>query len=331
MSALAISASAHVGAAFTFPSPTPRGSDARALLPAPTTTLEAGVGDAMSAMYLLMSKHRTENTKAGASKIESNRTQRTHKLEDEKGALERERAAAGDGSRGFFDTIGHLASNIVDDATDLRLMDVFSDTKDNLGAAWTSPNFWSDIESGATVIAEVAAVVGAAAVSVVTLGAGSPLLAVVVIGVAMSAASMADSQFHVLEKLGVDADVAAYVDLGLAVGGAVLTFGGGLSSGASAGSQLVSRLGATAVAAGAGAKIAQGGAHIRNGEFKADAKDAEADAKAARFEIKRAQRIEQMLIQGLAESAKSGQRALETLQGAMSTQAQTVAIATMRV
>jgi hypothetical protein len=335
VSAVAPAATARVAPSVPSPGGAPPHRDATSLLPAPTTSFEAGGGDAMSAMYLLMSKRRNENTAASTTQIASNKNERGHKLEQEKAAIQREKEACGDGSLGFFDTIGHVASTVFDDATDLRVMDIYTDTKDNLDAAWNSPNFWSDVESGATVVAEVAAIVGATAVSIVTFGAGTPLLAVVVIGVAMSAASMADSQFHVLEKLGVNADIAAYVDLGLAVAGAVLTFGAGLSASGgaavSAGSQLISRLGTTAVMAGAYAKITQGGAHIQNGEFKAEAKDAEADGKAARFEIKRTQRIEQMLIQGLADNAKSSQRALETLQGAMTTKAQTVAIATMRV
>jgi hypothetical protein len=65
--------------------------------------------------------------------------------------------------------------------------------------------------------------------------------------------------------------------------------------------------------------------------FQADAKDAEADAKAARFAIARSQRVEQLLIEGLAEGASCSQRTLETLQGAMTTRAQTVTMATMRV
>ena len=334
MSAVTLSATGRIVPLVPSCDGTPRGSDA-SLLPAPTTTLEAGIGDAMSAMYVLMSKRRDESSTASATKVEANKNERGRKLEDEKLAIQHEKEASGDGSLGFFDTIGHLASNIVDDATDLRVMDVWTDTKDNLDAAWNSPNFWSDVESGATAIAEVAAVVGAAAVTGVTFGAGSPLLAVVIIGVAMSAASMADSQLHVLEKLGASADTAAYVDLGLALGGAAMTCGAGLASSGTAtvasSSQLIARIGTTATVAGAYAQMAGGGAHIQNGMFQAEAKDAEADAKAARFAIARSQRVEQMLIQGLADSVKCSQRTLETLQGAMFTQAQTVAIATMRV
>lgn len=335
MSNVAIASPTRVTPSYASPGRLSRADAAPTLLPAPSTSLAEGAGDAMSAIYMLLAKRRDENGTSGAARVETKKHEREHHLEMEKAAIQHEKDAEGDGSLGFFDTIGHLVSNIVDDATDLRVMDVFTDTKDNLSAAWDSPQFWSDVEIGAKVVGEAAAAVGAAAVTAVTLGAGGPLLALVIIGIAMSATSMVESETHFMEKMGVNANVAAGISIGLAVGGAALTAGAGMASSttavASSTAGLASRIGTAAAVTSGALQMTGGGAHIQTGMFQAEAKDAQGDVQAARYAIARSQRVQQMLIEGLVENAKSSQRTLVTLQGAITTQAQTVAIATMRV
>ena len=94
--AVSLSGTARIASAEEAPSGPPRGGESRSLLPAPTTKLEAGIGDAMSAMYALMSMRRNENASAGATKVEANKNERGRKLEEEKVAIQHQKEAAGD-------------------------------------------------------------------------------------------------------------------------------------------------------------------------------------------------------------------------------------------
>ncbi len=301
------------------------------LLPAPTTSAS---GDAATVLYALMNQRRVSSMQTGQSDVATRHAEQERHIAEERAALEREREAEGDGSRGLFASIEHIATTVVDDAEDLRVMDVFTDTKQNLVDTWNSPNFWKDVEKGAKVVAEIAAVVAASATTVVTFGAGAPVLALVCVGVAMSAASMADSEFHVLEKCGVDAKTAGWVDFGLAVGGAACNLAGGAAAGANAGTSggftLAKQVAITATVTQAGATMMEGGAHVKTGSFEADAMDAQADATEARHASERSQRVEAFLIEALAESQKSQGRALASLRGSIATGSQTMTVASGR-
>jgi hypothetical protein len=79
------------------------------------------------------------------------------------------------------------------------------------------------------------------------------------------------------------------------------------------------------------ADIGAGGSEIAAAVYTSDATNRGADAKDAQLQIKRIQQLTDFLIDGLKESDGSHKRALQTLQGAMQTQSQTLVIASARV
>ena len=304
--------------------PTPAAS----LLPCPTTTPGDGMNDALGAIYALMARKGRSDLASAKSSIGAHEIERHERFKDQLAAIERQKKADGDKSEGFFGCIGKLVEDVASDVATLHFSDAVTDTGDNLDAAWNSPNFWKDLEIGAKYVGEAVAVVAAVAATVVTLGAAAPaLVAVVIVGVSLSAASMAEGEFHYLEAAGMDEKTAGWLSVSAGVAGAACTGGAGLlSSGASTTSALGNVAGkATMVCdcVAASAAVTEGGAHAKNGDFRATSIEAAADVKEIRQMMARLDHMERMLLDGALESSRSNKRALATLQGAMKAYAET--------
>ena len=179
-------------------------------------------------------------------------------------------------------------------------------------AAQKDHSFWDDLGSIFGEVAKVAAVIASVAATVCTMGSAAPL-AIAVVGAVLSAASFADGELHVLQALGVKADVAGWIDTGMAIGGAVATGGAGLlSSAVKAGSLgvLVSRAGA--VISGA-AQIGHGASVIAGGQVAARADQDAADAVAAQAQSDQVTRWVQIVADDTADDDKKSQRILSTI------------------
>ncbi len=316
-----------------------------------------GMNDAMSLMYELLAKDGQTQFASRRHEIDGHRLEQHKKLEEHRAALERQRKAEGEGSTGFFGSLVKIVKDVADDAIHLRVADCVSDFKDDCAAAWQSPRFWQDLESGAGSIAKVfntamavttallslhgddavdivknpgsltARHYGLAGRSLLVLGAGiattatgggaAPLL------IAASAAAMSAGGEAIAETkcLG---DASVYVGLGLDVGGAALTLGFANTSDAQ---KIVNALrGAAMMLQGAGLAV-EGTAHIRVTSFQADAESAATDAKAATQQMDRLGRLIKFVLTEAKDVQKSHERALASLRGAMETNNQTLLVA----
>jgi hypothetical protein len=142
-------------------------------------------------------------------------------------------------------------------------------------------SFWDDMANVCSKIAEVAAVVASVAAVVATAGAATPLSAVAIAGCVMSSASIVDGEAHVLQKLGVDANAAGWIDLGLSLGGAGCSVGVTLAAGAKAASGFASTVGRIGVVVSGAAQAGRGSAEIAAGVDQQKEENDQADAAAA--------------------------------------------------
>jgi hypothetical protein len=224
--------------------------------------------------------------------------------------------------------------------------------------------FWDDFGKTMLTVAKVAAVVGSIALAIGTCGAGTAVAVLAIAGAVMSTAGFVQGEFHVLEKLGVDADTAKWIGLGLSIGGAACSVGAGLAStaaaagdAADAGANAGQATQTTASAADAGqagssaasgsnafttgsrvAGVASGAATIAGGAAKIEAGDAHADEQQSMAEALKEQTKAQWLqrqllalVDAMKDSDQSDGRVLDGIRGAMATHGDTlVTSASMR-
>jgi hypothetical protein len=313
--------------ASTGDTPTPPvGGEGDSLLPEPAAASGIGINDAMAMIYTCISKQSSADVKTGEDRVDVERAQRDLALKAEQAAMDREEQAEGSHSKGLFATVGGLLHDVTRDVATAHFAALARDTTSDVKAAWNSPNFWRDVEAGARITGEVAAVVGSAALTVCTFGGGAAS-AVLVGSLILSTAGTVESNCHVLEALGVNANVASWIGIGASVGGAALGGVGGLMSAPGKVGLVVQAVSVASQGASGGAQIVAGVAHIKNGNFQADAEDAEADATAADDRMQSIQRVMGMVLDGIKDVTDSHQRALSSLAGAMQTNDQTMVIA----
>lgn len=325
--------------------------------PSPGAMSNTGMNDAMSLMYELLAKDGQTQFASRRHEIDGHRLEQHKKLEEHRAALERQRKAEGERSTGFFGSLVKIVKDVADDAIHLRVADCVSDFKDDCAAAWQSPRFWQDLESGAGSVAKVfntamavttallcfqgddavdivknpdsltarhyglagrtLLVLGAGAATAVTAGTATPFL------IAASASAMSASGEAIAETkcLG---DASAYVGLGLDAGGAALTIGFANTSDAQ---KIINALrGASMMLQGAGVAV-EGAAHIRVTSFQGDAESAATDAKAASQQMDRLGRLIKFVLTEAKDVQKSHERALASVRGAMETNDQTLLVA----
>ncbi len=173
--------------------------------------------------------------------------------------------------------------------------------------------FWNDLGNILGDVAKVAGVIASIAVAVVTLGGATPLAVLAVAAVVLSSVSMADGEFHILQKLGVDPSVAGWIDLGMAVAGSVLSAGTSLAAGAQAASSAANVVGVAASATAGAATMGQGAVTIEEGEAQSDGDRAVADEAAAQSGSQQALRRMQMIIDEVQSSDQESQKLLATI------------------
>ena len=300
-----------------------------ALMPEPTYAGADGLEDAMARVYALMGKKERDDMACGQTLAIAKTKYKQTLAAAQQRAREEQKKSEADEGRGFFGSIAHSVGDFVSNAVHGRFVEQFTDVGKDMADAWNSPAFWHDLEAGAKWVAEIAAVVVAAAASVVTFGAASAaLVVIVVIGLSLTAAGMAESQFHYLEAAGVDPKVATWVGVGMSVVGAALTGGAGLAAG---GASVASEVGSVAATAGSAAQVVQATAHVKNEQFRAEVVERDCDIKTIRYEIKHAEAMIAEVLAGIEESSKSNRRALETLSSAMQARGQSLVAATATV
>lgn len=199
--------------------------------------------------------------------------------------------------------------------------------------AGNGKGFWDDVGGTLLTVAEVAAVVGSIALAVVSCGAATGVAVLAIAGAVMSTAGFVQGEFHVLEKLGVDASVGDAIGLGLSIGGAACSVGAGVAAAAATTAQAAqaSKLGnvasTTATVSGTaagGVTIAAGGARIASAEAQADAADAGAEALKEQLRAQWLQKQIESIIEELKGSDASDGRILDGMRVAMMTRGDTL-------
>jgi hypothetical protein len=188
-------------------------------------------------------------------------------------------------------------------------------------------SFWQKVGNICGQIAKVAGVVASIAAAVATCGAATPLAVVAVAGAVLSTAGFADSEFHVLQRLGVSANLAGIIDTGLSIGGAVTSVGTGMFCAARAAATTTTTVGRVAAAVAGVGEMGHGAATIEEGNATAAEDIAFADEAGSEAETSNLRRlIAQLLQRTESDDAKAG-TTLQTIHGIQQTENQTSFIA----
>jgi hypothetical protein len=173
--------------------------------------------------------------------------------------------------------------------------------------------FWDDLGSVCGEVAKVAGVVASIAVAVGTCGAATPIAAVAIAGAVLSTAGFVDSEFHILQKFGVSADVAGWVDLGMSLGGAVASLGAGIAAGGATASSTTSTIAKAGAVVGGAAMIGKGASEIEAAQEQAKEDRAAADEIAAQAQSDHIGRLIKQLIDETKDSDEKSQRIMNTI------------------
>ena len=193
--------------------------------------------------------------------------------------------------------------------------------------------FWSKLAKICGTIAKIAAVVASVAVAVCSGGAGAPL----VLGVAaatLSTAAFAQSEAHVLEKLGVSGKVAAWAEVGMSLGAVVCSGGASLCASGAALTQVQQgvQVGAKIVGVGGGvAAVGQGVSAYQDGQASGLEADAHAEIAASKLVDSHLQQQLLSILDELDENEKSFRRVVSNLNNATNAAGATLALAAGRV
>jgi hypothetical protein len=174
-------------------------------------------------------------------------------------------------------------------------------------------SFWDDLGSICGEVAKVAGAVASVAAAVVTCGAATPLAVLAVAGAVMSTAAFVDGEFHVLHAIGVSDKVAGYVDMGLALGGAVCSLGAGLAAGSQAASSTATMIGRGASVVSGASAVAAGTAAIESGQAQADVDRADSDQVVAEAMSDHLLRTIQSVIDEVQDSDEKSKQIMKTI------------------
>lgn len=277
-----------------------------------------------------------ERQVAGMADLRRGMTRRIQDALDEK--------LKNEGGKGVFDSVSDLVTDVTKDLLTGHIADAFNDSGGDLDQMVNSPRFWGDVKQIAMVVAEAAATIGSIA-SFGTASAGAAAL--IAVGIAMSAAGFAESNFQVLEKMGADPEVAKWVGIGVAIGGAACSLGAGALNAASAAgsaadaatqgtdavaqaSSTASRVGSAMSAVGGGASIVGGGAGIATSVFAYNAAQAEIAAEKARQHSAFIERLAEAIVADLKSDEKRDEKDRQTAVKGVEASNQTQLAAVMR-
>ena len=246
------------------------------LLPDPGTIATGDQAYVQSLEALLALIQEAQGKYAGSKTTEATAAQkeREQKLSEALNKIDEEAKARN--SPGFFKAVFRVIKDLASDLfTDPGK--TFSDLGKNLKEMVNSPNFWADVKNGCMAAIKVIALVAAVAASVVTCGAASPILAGAVI--LLSVASAVDSQFHVLQKMGVDPKIAAIIDVAMGLAATILSLGASSAGTVSELARAAKQVRDAAGALQAGTAIVGGAATMVDSGFEKGRLDRSADQK----------------------------------------------------
>lgn len=304
-------------------------SNVGSLLPEPSTSLpeSAIFTQSLEALLVLVQEAESKLVAAKDQKAGADNRERDAQTVELFKKIDEEAKARN--SPGFFKAIVRCIKDFaVDLTTDPGR--AFSDLGHNIKEMVESPNFWSDLKKGCMTVVKVAAVAAAVAATVVTCGGAGPVLAAVVI--ALSAASLAQSELHLMEKVGLDPKIAAGIQIGMAVGAAISSFG---ATSAASTSQLIRAAQSVKQAASlvqGGAAVVGGTAAAVDGGFEKGRLDRTADRKGLENAIAQVEEDIKDLIEQIKAAKESGSSINDAMQSAVASEGQQLNVLTgMRV
>ncbi len=321
-------------------------SGAPSLMPEPVLS-DAGGGDPMSMIYALMSKQRNTDLATGQANVAHNQeVQKANLVKQDEAFKKQEDAEASAKAWGIFGKIASVVAIAVSAVASVCSCGAAS----GLCAAACVLSTLAFAEGQAHVLTQltgnpdadkafqIGCGIGAALCSG---GAGLMNLATAatqtVASVMGSTAQVASASCSIVQQSLSAVDDKTCQDFAMAFGiagsacalaGAGANLGGAAESGASV-AQTVTKASAS-VAQGL-LEVGQGVATTKSAFAQADATNDAADAKQAQQAIAHLTQLAKWVIDGVKETDDSHKRALQTLQGAMQTQAQTLVIASARV
>jgi hypothetical protein len=306
------------------------------LMPSPSAEGDSAGGILLQMSALLLS-HRSVETQERQAQVSVNQQNQDIEIKLQTQARIDEANAERKGG-GFFGDVGMFVKHATKDALTLHPDKLVSDLNSDIVK---DPQFWKDLESGGQEIGKWAAVAGSITLAGATLGAETPVAAVVTVlvvtGAAASTAGAAESDFHVLEKMGVDSTTAGWIGLGLSVGGALSSGGAGLAAAGGTASEASAFLrglntAGTVTDAGAGAAdVVSGGASAVVAGYEKRAQLAQADEQAAEFNIQHLETRMQQILDALQQSYQTSATDLSSVTTAQTHNSQALmGLASMR-
>jgi len=288
------------------PQPTTASTNAPAgsLMPSPATD---NIDDAMTTVLVLLTKQQANDMKNGEAGVQLNKGARDCAAAQKKADEAKADANSSMHGTGFFGSIGKLVKDVGGDVLHARIDRIAGDAVSDVKAAVDSPRFWHDLESGAKMVATVAAAAAGLATTIVTAGTAAPL--VVGAALALSAGGFAVSETQCLGKW------SGYVGLGMEVGGAIVSWAGAPTAASSGALRFTAKLGTDAEMVAGGATVVEGTAHVKNTKFEKNVANAQADATAATNQIAKEERLTSWLVDNLSAAEQAERDTTNTLQG----------------
>jgi hypothetical protein len=308
------------------------------VLPAPQST--SADGDPMGMLYLLLSKQRANDMNSAQANVKQNRAiEKADQLEQENALIKQEKDAQNAAAWGIFGKIASLvaiAVSAVAAACSCGAASALCVGACVLSAAafaegethvLTTLTGNPDVDKAFQIGCGIGAALCSGGAGIATLGSS------VLVGtseVLSAGCKVGQEVMGNIDDKGCQ-DVAMGFGIGGAVSGVVGSFGTVGNLAQSGGDALKNAVKAGADVANGVTQVAAGATTIVSSQYTADATDRAADAKQAQQAINRLQTLTKWVIDAVKETDDSHAHALQTLAGAMQTQAQTLVIASSKV
>ncbi len=288
----------------------PGAGAAAALVPDAEPPAAGGIDAALGALYSAMSQQRQNALQNGQARVNFATRAAQQALQQQEAAEAREKAAQASQGGGFFGSIVKIVSDVVDQVAQGRPDHALTAAGQDASDAVNSPAFWNDLETGALVVAKVAAIVGSVSATVATGGAAGASVAGAAILLSVGGEVVSDT--HCLGK-----DSGA-VGVAMEAGGAVMGGVGGIVAATSTTTNTaLAGLGTAASGVSGGANVVAGAAHVKNATFAAEAERAAADATEASHQRDTMNRLATWVVDDMKADDKSRQQAMQATQDAI--------------
>jgi hypothetical protein len=303
-----------------------------ALMPMPNLA----AADPMTAMYAIMAKQRTNDLNQGKANIAHNReAQQADLLEQQADFKKQEDAEQNAKAWGIFGKIASViaiavsavasacscgaASALCAAACVLSTMAFAEGEAHVLTTITGNP----DVDKAFQIGCGIGAALCSGGAGIATLGSSALVGTSEILS---SSCKIGQEAFSASSDKGCQ-DASLALGIGGAVSGVVGSFGGI----GDAGSTVGAAVGGTVQAVNGAVQIGAGVTTIASSAYEADATDRAADAKQAGLSMDRQEQVAQWVIDGMKDADESHAHALQTLSGAMQTQAQTLVMASSKV